>query len=444
MRDLVLAKEYAEADIYFATMDLSGNINHKIDEVHYKRVHLNTNNLDELDKIIKELKIEMIVIDHYGIDYHYEKQLKIQNPKLKILSLDDTYEKHHCDILLNHNICADKKRYKDLVPPHCELRCGAKYTLLRDEFKKEKEIQREKIYDIFLAMGGADTAELNIPILKILSPNLKIAVLTTNANRALQELKEFAKNSPNIALHINSNEVAKLLNESRFAIITPSVTVNEVLFMEVPFLAIKTASNQDDMYKYLKKNGYMVMEFKSMEKFNDNFLKNFKNSKLFYNHKTSLINFIDLSLDEKMEILKWRNDESIRKWMYNQKKIEPYEHLDFINSLIDNKSKCYFFVHHDDRKIGVIDFTNIDFNKSESDFGLYANPFEKISKKGTILLQSAIQYAFKVLKLKKLKLEVFAENEKALNLYRMHGFKEVGIKIIGKKDIVCMELIKIG
>jgi UDP-2,4-diacetamido-2,4,6-trideoxy-beta-L-altropyranose hydrolase len=264
MRDLVLAKEYAEANIYFATMDLCGNINHKIDEASYKRVHLDTNDLDELDKIIKELKIEMIVIDHYGIDYDYEKQLKIQNPKLKILSLDDTYEKHHCDILLNHNICADEKRYKELVPHHCELRCGAKYTLLRDEFKKEKEIQREKIYDIFLAMGGADTAELNIPILKTLSHDLKIAVLTTNANKALQELKEFAQNRPNITLHINSNEVAKLLNESRFAIITPSVTVNEVLFMKVPFLAIKTASNQDDMYEYLKKKKFLVLgEFNS-------------------------------------------------------------------------------------------------------------------------------------------------------------------------------------
>lgn len=265
MRDLVLAKEYASANIYFATMDLCQNINHKIDEAHYKRVHLNTNDLDELDRIIKELKIEMIVIDHYGIDYNYEKQLKIQNPKLKILSLDDTYEKHHCDILLNHNIYADEKRYKDLVPLSCELRCGAKYTLLRDEFKQEKEIQREKIYDIFLAMGGADTADLNIPIVKTLSPDLKIALLTTNANSALQELKEFAQNRPNITLHINSNEVAKLLNQSRFAIVTPSVTVHEVLFMEIPFLAIKTAQNQNKMYEYLKKKKFLVLgEFSNL------------------------------------------------------------------------------------------------------------------------------------------------------------------------------------
>ncbi len=65
---------------------------------------------------------------------------------------------------------------------------------------------------------------------------------------------------PYIALHVNSNEVAKLLHQSKLVVVTPSVMVHEVLFMEVPLIAIKVASNQDDMYKYLKKNGYATME----------------------------------------------------------------------------------------------------------------------------------------------------------------------------------------
>jgi len=30
--------------------------------------------------------------------------------------------------------------------------------------------------------------------------------------------------------------------------------------MDIPFLAIKTASNQDDIYEYLKKNSYTVLK----------------------------------------------------------------------------------------------------------------------------------------------------------------------------------------
>ncbi len=260
MRDLVLASQYKDANTVFAVQDLEGNINHKIVEAGYKIEILNSNNIEELDKLIKKHNIDMIIIDHYGIDYEYEKQLKIQNPTLKILSFDDTYEKHHCDILLNHNISADEKRYKDLVPETCELRCGSKYTLLREEFYHEKAIKREKIYDVFIAMGGADTQNLNIQLLEILPPYLKVAVVTTTANENLEALKAYIEDKKLVDLYINSNQIAKLMNKSRFAIVTPSVTVNEVYFMELPFLAIKTADNQKELFAYLLKEHFLVIE----------------------------------------------------------------------------------------------------------------------------------------------------------------------------------------
>ena len=75
---------------------------------------------------------------------------------------------HNSD--LNHNIYADSSKYKNLVPENCELRCGSNYTLLRDEFIKEKQKGRQskndkKNINIFIAMGGADHSNLNIQIL---------------------------------------------------------------------------------------------------------------------------------------------------------------------------------------------------------------------------------------------------------------------------------------
>jgi len=89
MRDLVLAQQYAEDNITFATIDLDGNINHKIVEAGYAIEILDSNNLDELNSLIKELNIDLLIIDHYEIDYEFEKALKIQNSTLKILSFDD-------------------------------------------------------------------------------------------------------------------------------------------------------------------------------------------------------------------------------------------------------------------------------------------------------------------------------------------------------------------
>ena len=276
MRDLVLAlelkKQYPHVKIAFATQNLDGNINHKIIESGYEIADLKTDTADELLEILKALHVEMIVIDHYGIDYKFEEQLKLQNPKLRIMSLDDTYEKHYCDILLNHNIYADTKKYKKLVPNGCELRCGEKFTLIRDEFIREKAKKpyksREKKIRVFLAMGGADTQNLNPKILKVLKKfdNIKADVVTTTANKNLKELKKYVRDKTWLTLHVNTNKMPKLLRKSDFAIITPSVTANEVCFMQKPFIAIQTADNQKYMYKFLKKNGYGVINIFSTKK----------------------------------------------------------------------------------------------------------------------------------------------------------------------------------
>jgi UDP-2,4-diacetamido-2,4,6-trideoxy-beta-L-altropyranose hydrolase len=255
MRDLVFAKNL-EGEVIFACQNLEGNI---IDSIPYEVRILKSNDADELIELIKTLHVKLLVIDHYGIDANFEQQIK-EATKVKILSFDDTYELHHCDILLNHNLSADAKRYKNLVPKKCELRCGSLYTLIRDEFREEKKQACEKIYDVFIAMGGTDASNITLSILKTLPQELRICVLTTTANAHLRELQNYVQGNPNIALHVNSNEVAKLLHQSHFAIVTPSVMVHEVLFMEVPFIAIKVAHNQDDMFAYLQKQEYPVLK----------------------------------------------------------------------------------------------------------------------------------------------------------------------------------------
>jgi len=269
MRDLVLAsqlqKEFPDAKIVFASQSLEGNINHKITEVGYENIELKTNSKEELLELLKATQVDLLVVDHYAIDSNYESYIK-ENYDVQILAFDDTYEKHHCDILLNHNIYADTKKYKNLVPKECELRCGAKYTLIRDEFIREKAKKpfkaKEKKVRIFLAMGGVDTQNLNPKILKALKKfkYIDVHVVTTTANKNLKELKKYVKNKKWITLHINTNKMAKLLRKSDFAIITPSVTANEVCFMQKPLIAIQIADNQREMNKFLKKKGYSVMK----------------------------------------------------------------------------------------------------------------------------------------------------------------------------------------
>lgn len=256
MRDVVFAAQQSEDTVEFACQNLSGNI---IAHIPYPVHILASNDPDELITLIQEYAIDRVVFDHYGIDTVFEKKVK-EVTGVQILSFDDTYEHHYCDILLNHNISADPTRYKGLVPEHCELRCGAEYTLIRDEFKIEKQIQREKLYDIFIAMGGSDPTNATMKILSTLSDELRVCVVTTSANIYVDELKAFTPTRKNTTLEIDSTRIAQLLQQSRLAIITPSVMVHEVLFMDIPFIAVQTAANQEDMFVYLEKEGYTVLK----------------------------------------------------------------------------------------------------------------------------------------------------------------------------------------
>jgi len=264
MRDLVLAKQYKEDKVIFATRALKGNINRTIKEAGYKVKKLKSNRVKELIMLVKKLKIDMVIIDSATIDYAFEKELK-EKTGVKIMVLDDLYEKHYCDILLNHNIYADSARYNGLVPEECELRCGEEFTLLRDEFFEAKESKKELSKDkmsIFIAMGGADKAGLNIPILKALEafPDIHTHIVSTNANKNLNELEMYVSGKDSITLHINSNEIANIMSQCQMAIIPPSVTLHEVNFMELLFIPIQTAETQKEMVSFLESNGYPVLK----------------------------------------------------------------------------------------------------------------------------------------------------------------------------------------
>lgn len=270
MRDLVLAerlqKKYPSSKIIFATQDLNGNINQKILDAKHSLHILKSNKTKELSTLIQEYQIDLLVIDNYKINYKKEKKIKDKNPALTLMVLDDTYQKHYCDILLNHNVCADKTRYKNLVPKTCQLQCGRKYTLLREEFFKEKKKKQKKtpqLHNVLIAMGGADTANLSIKVLKILKsfPNLHADVVTTQANSHLNKLQKYAKSNKWVKLHINANNIARLMKKSEFAIITPSGIANEALFMDLQIIAIQAvSSNQNEMSNFLKKNNHFVLE----------------------------------------------------------------------------------------------------------------------------------------------------------------------------------------
>lgn len=151
---------------------------------------------------------------------------------------------------------------------------------------------------------------------------------------------------------------------------------------------------------------------------------------------TNIINFVNLTLEEKKLVLQMRNHASIKSVMHDSNNISLKDHLSFIESLKKHSTKKYFLVKENEIYIGVIDFINITTKSAE--LGIYVNP--TLRGKGIILLDILCTYAFDSMNLDFLQAQVYEENEKALNLYKEFQFKETSQTILHNKKIINMEL----
>jgi len=215
------------------------------------------NEKDFFEKV-KELNPKEVIVDNYNFTLEDEKKFKKLFPNIKLIVFDDTYERHFADLIINHNLGAKKEKY-------CEpKKVKIIKPLIREEFKKAKRKKLKK-EGIFISLGGSDSKGLTLKLLKILKPlKPKINLYITSANKDLEKIKKFAFLNKWVHLHINE-DVAIGMAKSEFAIITPSVISYEAIFMNLDFIAIKTADNQKEVAKYLKKK-YKVIDEKEIKK----------------------------------------------------------------------------------------------------------------------------------------------------------------------------------
>ncbi|GMN90419.1 UDP-2,4-diacetamido-2,4,6-trideoxy-beta-L-altropyranose hydrolase [Francisella sciaenopsi] len=295
MRDLVLASQFD--DVTFVTRDLSGNINFKIIEAGYSVEIVKDNDLSEFVEVVEKLSPNLVILDNYNLDYDFERAFKEKYQDIKLMVLDDTYEKHYCDILLNHNIYAKSSDYISLVPLHCEVRCGAKYTLLRDEFFAIRDVKKTKkeYLRIFLGMGGADSQNMNIKVLDFLSSlnvSYRVDVVTTRSNKNLSTLLDYAQKQKNVRVYVDTNNLVKIVSNNDIAIITPSVMANEILFLKIPIITVMVASNQRYMYDFLRKNGIPGLKKSELDKLEE-LVKKFQNKEFFETQLSNIENIIE-------------------------------------------------------------------------------------------------------------------------------------------------------
>lgn len=152
--------------------------------------------------------------------------------------------------------------------------------------------------------------------------------------------------------------------------------------------------------------------------------------------------FIDLSDEQKDEVLKWRNHPDVRSRMFTSHEISKEEHYRFIESLkSDSASRCWMI-----GDIGVISLKRINTTHRYAYLGIYKNPLHVEKRIAKTLIEVLKRKAFCELKLHTLRLEVFSDNRKAVDFYKRNGFHKEGFlrEAVRSEDGVYKDIMVMG
>lgn len=288
MRCLTLADELKKtgAEVSFITRELPGSLNdfvemkgfklYRLPDKSKRRVNgqstshsswlsvgwnLDANQTIEVIEENSSSQVDLLVIDHYAIDYKWENKLK--NHVKKILVIDDLADRtHECDFLLDQNYDL-YERYNHLVPKSCELLLGPKYALLRNEFRNARKKYRDfnrKTSNVLVFFGGTDPTNETEKVIKALEDDLIVGnihahVVVGQSNPNKINIKRLCEQLDNTAFYCQVDHMAELMLKSDLAISAAGSTTWERCCMGLPAITMAVAKNQIDIATHMSQMG---------------------------------------------------------------------------------------------------------------------------------------------------------------------------------------------
>ena len=205
---------------------------------------------------------DWLVVDHYGIDATWERQLR---PHVDhILAIDDLANRDHdCDALLDQNYMRDpEQRYQDRLPVHATRLLGPEYALLRPEYAQYRQSltpHRGSLERVFVFFGGTDPDNMTGRALEVLSDpafrGIAVDAVVGPNNPHRQALAAQAETRTGITLHPPRPHLADHMAAAELAIGAGGTTTWERCCLGLPSLVISIADNQKPACEALAQDG---------------------------------------------------------------------------------------------------------------------------------------------------------------------------------------------
>lgn len=220
----------------------------------------------ETIQVIGDDIIDLLIVDHYGIDFHWHKKLRerVKN----IMVIDDLADRRmDCDYLLDQTFGRKRDAYRSLVNKQATLLLGTEYALLRPEFAelRDKAIKKRKSFShlkkVMISIGGMDPNNVTGHVLEslamfdwILKPTIDV-VMGGQSPYLSQVIKQAKNHSLSVNMHIDVDNMAELMLEADLGIGSAGSTSWERCTLALPSFVIELAENQKVIATLLEKAG---------------------------------------------------------------------------------------------------------------------------------------------------------------------------------------------
>jgi len=126
-------------------------------------------------------------------------------------------------------------------------------------------------------------------------------------------------------------------------------------------------------------------------------------------------------------VLQWRNRDEVRHNMYTNAIISMEAHIGWWHRESVNSATHLLIADVDGKAAGVVNFTHYTGEGGIASWAFYAGD-SRVRGIGSLMEIAALEYAFEVLKVRRLECEVLAFNYPVVRFHRKFGFKVEGIK----------------
>ncbi|MEC5424227.1 UDP-4-amino-4,6-dideoxy-N-acetyl-beta-L-altrosamine N-acetyltransferase [Virgibacillus sp. C22-A2] len=133
------------------------------------------------------------------------------------------------------------------------------------------------------------------------------------------------------------------------------------------------------------------------------------------------ISYNDLTL-----VLKWRNSDDIKSFMYTDHHISWEEHYNWFTKVTTNSRYKVWLLHYKDRPLGLINFSDIDREHSRCYWGFYIGENTAPKGSGTVMGILGLDNIFNKTGIYKVCSEAIHTNSGSIQFHRKLGFESEG------------------